>query len=226
MPRKNAVASEPETRPRRLIRRKKKCYTDRTYGARLPPEEARVVDDYAARNKLDCAGVVRLAVKQFVRRQQMAYKPKDPMLVAIEETLQEQLAPLAARLEAMPSSGVAAMEIPALLSEQAKILERALVASTLALRLVTIYTVDPHLRAIDLQEEARVEPHLRAAEEGRDAWCALTREVVKRAGRRVVRELNLLPSNAASPEKKGGAPSQAIEEMPTISNDELASVLS
>ncbi|MCA1626979.1 MAG: hypothetical protein LC742_03340, partial [Acidobacteria bacterium] len=98
--------------------------------------------------------------------------------------------------------------------------------STLALRLVTIYTVDPHLRMIDLKEEAKAEPHLRAAEEGRDAWCALTREVVRRAGRRIVRELNLIPSDTASPGKTGDKSVQAAEEIPNISDDELASVLS
>lgn len=223
---KKAATSEPDARPKRRARRKKKSYTDRTYGARLPPEEARIVDDYAARNKLDCAGVVRLAVKHFVRRQQMQYQPKDPVRVAVEETLQEQLAPLAARLEAMSERGIAGAEITALLSEQAKVLERALVASTLALRLVTIYTVDPNLRAIDAREDAKVEPHLRAADGGRDAWCALTREVVKRAGRRVVRELNLLPSDAAPPDKSGCKSGDSAEEMPTIRDDELASVLS
>ncbi len=63
--------SKQTARRNRQTRHKKKTFTDRTYGARLPYEDARVLDDYAEQNKLDGADVVRLAVKQFVARQEM-----------------------------------------------------------------------------------------------------------------------------------------------------------
>jgi len=212
-------------RQKRQTRNKRKTFTDRTYGARLPYEDARVLDDYAERNKLDCADVVRLAVKQFVARQAMKYQPKDAVRAAVEEVISEQLAPVIALLEKRSPHNNLASQINSPLHEQKQLLERVLLASTLAMRLFVNYSVEPDLRATDARNPDEIKAHLIAADNGRDAWCDLTKQVIKRTGRRVRHDLNLRPPDAA-------APQSAAEKQPYIdtehalTEDEIAKVLS
>ena len=70
----SAISSTGVDQSTRRRRRRKKTYSDATYGARLPHEDARIADEYARQHKLDRAGVVRLAMKQFAYRQQMRYQ--------------------------------------------------------------------------------------------------------------------------------------------------------
>lgn len=217
--------SRQTARRKQLTRNKKKTFTDRTYGARLPYEDARVLDDYAERNKLDCADVVRLAVKQFVARQSMKYQPKDAVRVAIEEVISEQLAPVIALLEERSPHSDLASQINSPLREQQQLLERVLLASTLAMRLFVNYSVEPGLRAADARNANEIKTHLLAADSGRDAWCDLTKQVIKRTGQRVRHDLNLRPPDAATPQS-------AAEKQPVmdtehaLTEDELAAVLS
>jgi len=44
------IKSSQTARRKRQTRHKKETFTDRTYGPRLPYEDARVLDDYAERN--------------------------------------------------------------------------------------------------------------------------------------------------------------------------------
>src|ERR1051325_2982482 len=81
-----STAGEPSTRRKR---RRKKTYTDATYGARLPHEDARIADEYARLHKLDRADVVRLAMKQFAYRQQMRYQPKSDLEEMREQVFRE-----------------------------------------------------------------------------------------------------------------------------------------
>ena len=219
------TTSRHTARRNRRTRHKKKTFTDRTYGARLPYEDARVLDDYAERNKLDRADVVRLAVKQFVVRQNMKYQPKDAVRAAVEEVISEQLTPVIALLEKCPSHNDPADQINSPLREQKQLLERVLLASTLAMRLFVNYSVEPDLRAADALNADQIKAHLLAADNGRDAWCDLTKQVIKRTGRRVRHDLNLRPPDAA-------APQSAAEKQPYIdtehalTEDEIAEVLS
>lgn len=190
--------SRQTARRKQLTRNKKKTFTDRTYGARLPYEDARIMDDYAERNKLDCADVVRLAVKQFVARQSMKYQPKDAVRAAVEEVISEQLAPVIALLEKRSPHNDLASQINSPLSEQKQLLERVLLASTLAMRLFVNYSVEPNLRAADVRNADEIKTHLLAADSGRDAWCDLTKQVIKRTGQRVRHDLNLLPPDTTA----------------------------
>lgn len=220
---------EDDAPPRpRAVRRRRKQFTDTTYGARLPHEDARIADYYARDHRLDRADVVRLAMHQFALRQQMRYKPKDPLREMQEHVFKEHFAPVTSHLEAITAtlaelmqafSGLRANATSPLdeprngddlnaqdagevtgsgtgLLEQKRLLESILVASTLALRLHVNYLVEPQLRHLDAGDAATLEPHLRLAAQGKTGWCAPTREVVKRTGEQVLRELNLLPADA------------------------------
>jgi len=212
-------------RRKRQTRNKKKTFTDRTYGARLPYEDARVLDDYAERNKLDCADVVRLAVKQFVARQSMKYQPKDAVRAAVEEVISEQLAPVIASLEKRSNHNNLASQINSPLCEQKQLLERVLLASTLAMRLIVNYSVEPDLRAADALNADQIKAHLLAADNGRDAWCDLTKQVIKRTGQRVRHDLNLHPTDMAVPQNTTEKQPYADMEH-ALTEDEIAAVLS
>jgi hypothetical protein len=71
------------------------------YGARLPYEDARVIDDYAKANKLDRAEAVRQALHLFALRQQMIRTKKDPLRESLEQVVAEQIAPVRRRAEEM-----------------------------------------------------------------------------------------------------------------------------
>ena len=68
----------------------------------------------------------------------------------------------------------------------------------LTLRLVTNYLVEPQLRRLDGSEGAALEPHLRAASEGREAWGGGLAAVMKLTGERVMNELGFAPSAKSS----------------------------
>ncbi len=193
------TTSRHTARRKRQTRHKKKTFTDRTYGARLPYEDARVLDDYAERNKLDRADVVRLAVKQFVVRQSMKYQPKDAVRAAVEEVISEHLAPVIALLEKRSTDNHPAGQINSPLREQKQLLERVLLASTLTMRLFVTYSVEPDLCATDARNSDEIKDHLLAADSGRDAWCDLTKHVIKRTGQRIIHDLNMRPPNATPP---------------------------
>lgn len=218
------AATANEERPKRRTRHKQKFYTDRTYGARLPHEDARIMDEFAARNKLDCADVVRLAVKDFTRRQQMSFKRKDPVQAALEETLQDALAPLVTRLDALSNSTDTQGEIAALLRQQQKILERTLLVAETTLRLFIIYQVDAKLRTIDEWDTAQIEQNLSAAGSGKVAWCSLTREVFKRTCNRLLDELGLRPEKASPNPTDGESWNEADDPSTAISDQELEAV--
>jgi AcrR family transcriptional regulator len=71
------------------------------YGARLPHEDARVIDDYAEANKLDRAEAVRQALHLFALRQKMLRTKKDPLRESLEQVVAEQLGPVRQRTEEM-----------------------------------------------------------------------------------------------------------------------------
>jgi hypothetical protein len=222
------TAGEPSTRRKR---RRKKTYSDATYGARLPHEDARIADEYARQHKLDRAGVVRLAMKQFAYRQQMRYQPKSDLEEMREQVFREHFAPIAGQLDALAltlhelpqtllefrsrqpfasgngdsgdgetdaSGSELARRLETEISSQRCALEQALFASVLTLRLVTNYLVEPQLRRFDGSDCAELEPHLRAASEGREAWGAGLAAVMKLTGERVMNELGFTPSAKTS----------------------------
>jgi hypothetical protein len=82
-------------------RHRRRNFTVEVYGARLPYEDARVIDDYAKANKLDRSEVVRQGLHQFALRQQMRYHKKDPLRESLEQVVAEQLAPVRLRTEEM-----------------------------------------------------------------------------------------------------------------------------
>jgi hypothetical protein len=75
-------------------RKRKHKYTTDVYGARLPREDARLVDEYAAANRMDRSTVVRLAVREFTLRRQMKITPPDPLAKLVEAAVARQIAPL------------------------------------------------------------------------------------------------------------------------------------
>ena len=222
------TAGEQSTRRKR---RRKKTYSDATYGARLPHEDARIADEYARQHKLDRAGVVRLAMKQFAYRQQMRYQPKSDLEEMREQVFREHFAPIAEQLDALaltlhelpqmllefrsgqpfashngdagngetdPSGSELARRLESELSSQRRALEQALFASVFTLRLVTNYLVEPQLRRLDASDGAALEPHLRAAADGKEAWGAGLAAVMKLTGERVMSELGFAQSPKTS----------------------------
>jgi hypothetical protein len=224
----SSTAGESSTRRKR---RRKKLYSDATYGARLPHEDARIADEYARQHKLDRAGVVRLAMKQFAYRQQMRYQPKSDMEEMREQVFREHFAPIAEQLDALAltlhdlpqtilelrsrqslasgngeagngetdaSGNELARRLETEISSQRRALEQALFASVLTLRLVTNYLVEPQLRRLDGSDGVALEPHLRAASEGKEAWGAGLAAVMKLTGERVMTELGFAQSTKTS----------------------------
>ena len=97
--------------------------------------------------------------------------------------------------------------VESILTEQKRTLEQVLLASTLALRLAVNYLVEPQLRSLEASNRAALEPHLRAAQEGKAGWSEATSEVVRRTGKQVLRELNF-----ATPEKESGTSDAPTDE--------------
>ena len=219
------IKSSQTARRKRQTRHKKETFTDRTYGPRLPYEDARVLDDYAERNKLGGADVVRLAVKLFGARQEMKYQPKDAVRSAVEEVISEQLAPVIVLLEKRSPYHHPAGQINSPWREQKQLLERVLLASTLAMRLFVNYLVEPDLRATDVQNADEIKTYMLAADSGRDAWCDLTKQVIKRTGQRVRHDLNPRHPDAAPPQYAAGEPPVTDTER-ALTEVELAAVLS
>lgn len=83
----------------RVTRRRRRNFTVEMYGARLPYEDARVIDDYAKANKLDRAEVVRQGLHQFALRQKMIRTKKDPLRESLEQVVAEQIEPVRQRTE-------------------------------------------------------------------------------------------------------------------------------
>lgn len=114
--------------------------------------------------------------------------------------------------------------VESFLGEQRRTLEQVLLASTLALRLVVNYVVEPQLRPLEASDSGLLEPHLRAAEGGKAGWSAATGEVIRRTGKQVMRELNLAP-----PETKSGTAdasrSEAKAAPASLSDAEIAATL-
>lgn len=89
--RQTQIGAQP---PGQARRQRKQQYTTATYSARLPCEDARLVDEYAALHKLERSAVIRLAVRQFTLRQQMKVTVPDPLAKLVEEAVARQVAPL------------------------------------------------------------------------------------------------------------------------------------
>lgn len=200
---------QEQSRAPRKNRRRKRQYADSMYGARPPHEDARIIDDYATRNEMDRAEVVRLALHQFALRQGMKYQPKDALQEMQEKVFREYFADLFGRLEAISSSlqelprngnspsgedgsgDTLPPRIESTLHQQKRVLEQVLLASTLTLRLLANYLVEPQLRSLDSSNPASLESHLRAAEAGKSGWSAATAGVMRRTGKQVMDELKL-----------------------------------
>lgn len=221
MSKENKITKRESNADRKKVIHKRKQFTSKIYSARLPFEDARILNDYAKANNLDHSEVVRLGLHQFALRQQMKFRAKDPLREIQEQVVAEQIAPIKSRLDEMTAvlneltnvlfelhqsskkstsfsvedshnkfqEGDLFKLFEQQYAEQKKMLERILVATTLALRLNINYIVDPVLSKL---EKSEIENHLRAAERGRENWNANTREVVKRTGSRILVELNFL----------------------------------
>ena len=85
----------------RKTRRRRRNFTEEMYGARLPHEDARVIDDYAKTNNLDRAEAVRHGLHQFALRQKMLHHKKDPLRESLEQVVAEQMEPVRRRTEEM-----------------------------------------------------------------------------------------------------------------------------
>ncbi len=156
----------------------------------------------------------------------MKYQPKDAVRAAVEEVISEQLAPVIALLEKRSPDNSPAGQINSPLREQKQLLERVLLASTLAMRLFVNYSVEPDLRAADALNADEIKAHLLAADSGRDAWCDLTKQVIKRTGQRVRHDLNLRPPDAAPPPQYASEEPSVTDAEHALTEMELAEVLS
>ena len=85
--------------------------------------------------------------------------------------------------------------------EQRRTLEPVLLASTLTLRLLINYVVEPKLGALDLQNPQAVVPFARHAARGKEAWNLLTVALMKITGDQVMRELGM-----PVPDERTGTP--------------------
>ena len=208
-----------------MTRRRRRNFTEEVYGARLPYDDARIIDDYANANKLDRSEAVRHGLHQFALRQKMIRTKKDPLRESLEQVVAEQIAPVKERTEevmvllsdlvnlvvergqnppdghtkdggggaSLPlHEGSVAPPYAHVLKEQKQLLERTLMAVTLALRLHVSYLIEPALSASEARSGVEVERHLRAAITGSGQWCETTRKVVTRTGKRILFESNLM----------------------------------
>jgi hypothetical protein len=83
----------------RSTRNRKQRYSKEVYGARVPHEDARILEDYGKANNLERSDVVRRALHYFALRQQMISPKKDPIREMIEQVVAAQIAPLCNRAE-------------------------------------------------------------------------------------------------------------------------------
>lgn len=205
----------------RVTRNKKQRYSKEVFGARVPHEDARILDDYGKLHKLERSDVVRVAIHQFALRQQMSYHKKDPLRETMEQAVAAQIAPIHNRIEemaamfhhlaqafvqtqqtlAVPSSAGASTAHEELgvayqqthdFKEQKQLLEKTLMAAMLALRLHVNYVVEPILREANESASGEAQAYLQGATQGRDMWSEITREVITRTGNRILFELNLI----------------------------------
>lgn len=180
-----------------ITRRRLKQYTAGTYGARLPYADARFMDDFCEQNKMERADAVRLAIKQFVARQQLKYQRKDPAREMQEQILREQLSPVLEQLQTLSNAIQEADNRPAKKAKSAtpdaenKLLEQNLMTASLALRILINYALEPTLRVLETTDATKIQPHLQAAAEGQSHWCESTRKVIGLTQHRVFRELNM-----------------------------------
>lgn len=77
-----------------VTRRRRRNFTEEVYGARLPYDDARIIDDYANANKLDRSEAVRQGLHHFALRQKMIRTKKDPLRESLEQVVAEQIAPV------------------------------------------------------------------------------------------------------------------------------------
>ncbi|MGB8510889.1 MAG: hypothetical protein WCD76_21125 [Pyrinomonadaceae bacterium] len=197
----DAKTPAPETNPvARKRRKRRRQYTERIYGARPLYEDARIIDEYASRNGLDRAEVVRKALHMFALRQGMKYPSKDALQEMQEKVFREYFAELFERVEALsqslreqPNNGADGGFVSRneyLLNGQNPVLDQILLTSTMALRLLVNYLIDPQLRQLDPANPASIEPYFRDADRGTASWSKTTAEVVSRTGKKIVGELN------------------------------------
>ena len=93
-----------QTSARRTTRRKPSKYPSDVYGARLPLDDAKILDDYANKHNLERADVVRLGLHQFALRQQMRVRVEESQNQLQEPTLSEQIAPLKTKLDELEAA--------------------------------------------------------------------------------------------------------------------------
>lgn len=210
MSNKNGLNGRRETKPHRDGKYKRKNYTSEIYGARLPFEDARVLNEYGKANRLDRSDVVRRGLHHFALWLEMRHHKKDPLRETLEQTVAEKIEPLNHRIEEvatvlhelaeaviqikqMPPDGSEAVQLQGKVAgEQKQLIEKTLMAAMLTLRLHVNYVVEPILREIGARAGGSAEAHLQAATRGRDGWCEATREVIARTGNRILFELNLI----------------------------------
>ncbi len=76
--------------------------------------------------------------------------------------------------------------------------------ASLALRILINYALEPTLRPIEATDEAKIQPHLRAAAGGRKHWCEATSRVFDLTELQVSRELNIwLPKSFSDAAEQG-----------------------
>ena len=215
---KTQTSSKAKPARRPITRRRLKQYTAHTYGARLPYADARFMDNFCEQNRMERADAVRLAVKQFVARQGLAFKRLDPAREMHEQVLREQLAPVLEQLQALARAAEdAGNEAPTGAVSPAahpdeSLLERTLATASLALRILVNYALEPTMRSLEAGNADEIQAHLRAAAGGPDHWCESTRQVFGLTERQIFRELNIEPPEASHDAQRSApkAPSGGI----------------
>jgi len=227
----SAPQIEHTTRKRR---KRKRQYTEQIYGARPEYEDARIIDEYASRNGMDRAEVVRKALHLFALRQGMKYPAKDALQEMQEKVFREYFAELFERLEAIskPSArlpnnagdGEFASHNEYLLNGQNPVLDQILLTSTMALRLLVNYLVDPQLRQLDSANPKSIEPYFQDADRGTASWSKTTAEVVRRTGEKIVREISTAAAKTESgtPDVSHGGEERRTK---TITDAEISAAL-
>lgn len=114
------------------------------------------------------------------------------------------------------------------LRSQRRALEQALFASVLTLRLVTNYLVEPQLRRLDASDNDAMEPHLRAATGGKEAWGAGVGAVMKLTGEKVMAELGFAPpvkSSGTGDALKNGTENGSRSPAAALSDSDMTAIL-
>lgn len=203
-------------------------FTKAVYSARLPFEDARILNAYAKANSLDRSEVVRLGLHQFALRQQMKSHVKNPLLrEAQEQLIAEQIAPITNRLDEMtalmneltnlliesrqsskentPVSIKNAAHLFQEESEFTQLKQQFSEQKKLLERILVTTTLALRLHInyiiqpmLKNMEKGEIETHLRTAEQGRDSWNPTTSEIIKRTGNRILVELNFLKDTSST----------------------------